>query len=134
MSVSNFLVPYKAKPVRLKPSYREGLRIQYLLRDTGENFVGISTRLEIAPPSVRNVVFGRRRSARVEAEIARLLGKTGWNEVVLEARSAVTGKPVETLRQEQAARIDKKAQERERRSASIARVREHNLNRRRRFG
>jgi Zn-dependent oligopeptidase len=33
----------------------------------------------------------------VEAEIARILGKPGWNEVVLEARSAVTGKPVNEL-------------------------------------
>jgi Zn-dependent oligopeptidase len=33
----------------------------------------------------------------VEAEIARILGKSDWNEVVLEARSAVTGKPVTEL-------------------------------------
>ncbi|MDR2186378.1 MAG: hypothetical protein LBO80_12045 [Treponema sp.] len=53
---------------------------------------------------IADVVFGRRRSARVEAEIARLLGKSGWNEVVLEARSAVTGKSVETIKDELARR------------------------------
>jgi Zn-dependent oligopeptidase len=36
----------------------------------------------------------------VEAEIARILGKNDWNEVVLEARSAVTGKPVNELVEE----------------------------------
>ncbi|MDR2020503.1 MAG: hypothetical protein LBQ14_07040 [Treponema sp.] len=36
----------------------------------------------------------------MEAEIAHLLGKADWNEVVLEARSAVTGKSVETIRDE----------------------------------
>jgi hypothetical protein len=96
----------KAKYLRLKPSYREGLRIQYLLKDANESFVGISFRLKLTPPSVRNVVFGSRRSARVEAEIARILGKADWNEVVLEARSAVTGKPVQAIIEEIQARLE----------------------------
>jgi 5-hydroxyisourate hydrolase-like protein (transthyretin family) len=45
----------------------------------------------------------------VEAEIARILGKAEWNEVVLEARSAVSGKPVDELKKE----IARKFEERE---------------------
>jgi hypothetical protein len=64
------------------------------------SFAGIGRQLGIYPETVLNVVFGRRHSARVEAEIARILGKADWNEVVLEARSAVTGKPVNELVEE----------------------------------
>jgi hypothetical protein len=81
----------------------------------GKSFVSIANLLGLAPPSVRYVIFGRRRSARVEAEIARLLGAADWNEVVLEARSAVTGKPVKAIiqeRQRQLAESDKAALER----------------------
>jgi hypothetical protein len=81
----------------------------------GNSFVSIATQLGLAPPSVRYVVFGRRRSARVEAEIARLLGAADWNVVVLEARSAVTGKSIAAIikeRDRQMAERDKAAMER----------------------
>ncbi|MDR0878956.1 MAG: hypothetical protein LBN21_12985 [Treponema sp.] len=100
----------RSKPRRLKPTSREGLFIQYKLRDSDESFVGISTRLGIASPSVRYVVFGQRHSARVEAEIARILGKPNWNEVVLEARSAVTGKSKEAVIEEMENRIRERNQ------------------------
>jgi hypothetical protein len=57
------------------------------------------------PQVVSGVVFGRRHSARVEAEIARILGKAGWSEVVLEARSAVAGKPIEITLEEERSRL-----------------------------
>jgi hypothetical protein len=98
----------RSKPRRLRPTSQEGLFIQYELKSLKESFVGISTRLGIAPPSVRYVIFGHRRSARIEAEIARILGKPGWNEVVLEARSAVTGKSAEAIIEE----MDRSIQER----------------------
>jgi hypothetical protein len=69
------------------------------------NFVTIGIQTGVSRQSVFNVVFGRRRSARVEAEIARILGKATWNEVVLEARSAVTRKPVEAALEEERARL-----------------------------
>jgi hypothetical protein len=70
------------------------------LRDAGKSFCKIGDSLNIVPQVISAVVFGRRRSARVEAEIARILGKDDWNEVVLEARSAVTGKPINKLVEE----------------------------------
>jgi Zn-dependent oligopeptidase len=50
--------------------------------------------------TVYHVTKGRRRSARIEAEIARILGKNDWNEVVLEARSEVQKKPVAVILRE----------------------------------
>jgi Zn-dependent oligopeptidase len=46
----------------------------------------------------------------VEAEIARILGKPNWNEVVLEARSAVTGKSKEAVIEEMENRIRERNQ------------------------
>ena len=96
----------KERVLRLRPNRQEGLNIQYRLKTRNEKFVEIGIRLGLSFQIVTNVVFGRRRSARVEAEIARILGKPGWNEVVLEARSAVTGKPVPVIVKEIQARLE----------------------------
>jgi hypothetical protein len=82
------------------------LYIQYQMKDAGISLSKIGHSLDIVPQVVFNVVFGHRRSARVEAEIARILGKADWNEVVLEARSAVTGKPVQAVIEEIQARLE----------------------------
>jgi hypothetical protein len=82
------------------------LNIQYQLKTEGERFAGIGIRIGVSRQAVFNVIFGRRRSARVEAEIARILGKADWNEVVLEARAAVTGKPVQAIVEEIQARLE----------------------------
>jgi hypothetical protein len=96
MSIAQIYYPGKKKiPVRLLPSESEGLNIQYRLKAAKYSFTKIGRQLEIVPQVISNVVFGRRRSRRVEAEIARVLGKANWNEVVLEARSAITGKSVQ---------------------------------------
>jgi len=94
---------HKKKPARFRPTLREGLRIQYCLKVVGKRFAAIGTGLKVSPQVVANVVFGRRHSARIEAEIARLLGKQGWDEVVLEARSEVQGKPIEDILREREA-------------------------------
>jgi hypothetical protein len=104
LNLSDNLQTRKEISLRLKPTCREGLNIQYRLKDAGESFSCIKNRMGTSLQIIADVVFGRRRSARVEAEIARLLGKSGWNEVVLEARSAVTGKSVETIKDELARR------------------------------
>jgi hypothetical protein len=97
LSIAKNTPSRKERSLRLRPGHREGLNIQYQLKDKEQNFVGIGSKLGISHQIIANVVFGRRRSARVEAEIARLLGKADWNDVVLEARSAVTGKSVKTI-------------------------------------
>jgi hypothetical protein len=102
LNLSSFPIVSKAKKIRLRPDYHEGLNIQYRLKDSSETFVGIGNRLGVSFQSVSAVTFGRRHSAKIEAEIARILGKVDWNEVVLEARSAVTGKPAKELIREMA--------------------------------
>ena len=72
----------------------------YKIKDSGTSFVEIARALAVRPVNITNVVRGQRRSKRIEAEIARALGKTGWNEVVLEARSEIQKKPVEEILQE----------------------------------
>ena len=87
-------------PIRLRPRHKEGLSIHYQLRSLGSSFTKIASDLSIQAPTVSNVVSGRRRSARIESEIARLLGKADWNEVVLEARSEAQKKPVAVILRE----------------------------------
>jgi hypothetical protein len=84
-------------PDRYRPTHKEGLNIQYKLKVSREGFVSIGKRLGLTKQAVCDVVYGRRRSARIESEIARILGKADWNEVVLEARSEVQKKPVEVI-------------------------------------
>lgn len=88
------------KPIRLRPDPREGLCIQYKLRTAGKKLINVSERIGLHSSGVYHVVSGRRHSARIEAEIARILGKADWNEVVLEARSEVQKKPVEQILRE----------------------------------
>jgi hypothetical protein len=90
----------RKEAVRLRPNRDEGLTIQYHLKRKRFSFVNIGESLKKSPQTVANVVSGRRRSARIEAEIARILGKADWNEVVLEARSEVQKKPVAVIRRE----------------------------------
>jgi hypothetical protein len=82
------------------------LFIQYQLKIKTIGFSDIASKLNVAAPLVFNVVFGRRRSARVEAEITRILGRNDWNEVVLEARAAVSGKSVAVVAAEEKQRIE----------------------------
>lgn len=79
----------KRPEYRFRPTKTEGCRIQYLLKLAGVSYKQIGIRLGVSGELVLNVVTGRRRSRRVEAEIARILGKAEWNDVVIEARLAV---------------------------------------------
>ena len=76
---------------RLKPEKREGLYIQSQLKSIGFSYRRVGSLVSVSGEFVLNVTTGRRRSRRVEAEIARVLGKASWNEVVAEARLAVSG-------------------------------------------
>jgi hypothetical protein len=103
--VSNISDHDKQKIGRLRPSGREGAYIRYALLLKDERLVFIARRLNVSHQFVVNVVLGYRRSARVEAEIVRILEKNDWNEVVMEARSAVSGKSVATLAAEEKRRL-----------------------------
>ena len=82
---------------RLRPIYNEGryIRSQTVLQ--GLSVRKITEKLGVSRSSVHCVIYGRRRSRRIEAEIARILGKSDWNEVVLEARSFIQKKPVAVI-------------------------------------
>ena len=100
MNLAHKHPPRKRETIRYKPCYEEGLYIQFLLKKKKYNHARIGNRLNVTPQIVSNVVIGKRRSARIESEIARILGKESWNDVVLEARSEVQKKPVKVIKQE----------------------------------
>lgn len=74
---------------RLRPVKQESIYIQYSLKKQGVTYVDVAFKTGLSKQIVQNVIYGRRRSRRVEAEIARILGKAEWNDVVIEARLAV---------------------------------------------
>ena len=81
----------KTSGLLLRPTLQDGYCIKCFLKLKGFSLAAIGHRVCIKGETVLNVVCGRRRSSRVEAEIARVLGKASWNEVVAEARLAVSG-------------------------------------------
>ncbi|MCL1812245.1 MAG: hypothetical protein FWG29_01845 [Treponema sp.] len=105
MSLPSLRAAGKPKPpIRIRPNRREGLNIQYKLKDSGFSLRRVARGLGIDSSLISMVLYGCRRSIRVEAEVARLLGRSNWNEVVLEARAATTGKSVKTLQKEYSGR------------------------------
>lgn len=77
--------------ISLRPTKQEGQYIRYQLNRSSFCLAKIGAGLVVGKDTVSKVVCGLRRSRRVEAEIARVLGKASWNEVVAEARLAVSG-------------------------------------------
>jgi len=99
------LTPNKAsgkpkKPTRYRPSPQEGHYIRYKTSLAGTRLATIARNLNTDRSTVSKVVRGLRRSVRIEAEIARILGKADWNEVVLEARSEIQKKPIKVILEE----------------------------------
>lgn len=72
--------------LRIRPTANEGLYIHYLLKQNGLDFAKIASGLNVGRCLVLRVASGRRRSQKVETEIARILGKPSWNDLVIEAR------------------------------------------------
>ncbi|NVP23610.1 hypothetical protein [Treponema phagedenis] len=117
---------------RLRPKTQEEAQyIKYLLKLKGYSCTDVGLPLDITKGTVLNVVSGRRRSRKVEAEIARLLGRSDWNEVVIEARLAVsnpayrpTKKDIDEYKAEVAARFRERAEQKQRIIESLAPMRE----------
>ncbi|MCL2252550.1 MAG: hypothetical protein FWC12_11655 [Treponema sp.] len=109
MSLSPSMVSGKPKPpIRYRPTPQEGQYIRYRLNLTGNNLVDISRKLKLHGTNTRKVIIGLRRSARIESEIAKILGKASWNDVVLEARSEIQKKPVDVIVREMKQKHDAK--------------------------
>lgn len=77
--------------MRLTLRQRDAGYVCYRLRECGFRMSDLSKSLSVSKQAVQQVVCGIGRSRRIEAEIARVLGKASWNEVVAEARLAVSG-------------------------------------------
>ena len=106
MSLSPSKASGKPKtPIRYRPTQQEGKNIRYKLSLAGIKLSAVARTLSADRSTVSKVTRGLRRSARIESEIARILGKESWNDVVLEARSEVQKKPVEVIKQEIEQRI-----------------------------
>ena len=81
-------------PIRYRPSQQEGKYIHYRLNLKRVTLAAIARTLKADRSTVSKVMRGLRRSARIESEIAKILGHSSWNDVVLEARSEIQKKPV----------------------------------------
>ena len=85
-------IPTKKQPCKSnwRPTRQEGLYIQYRLGLHGITLRAIADRYSVSKAAVSAVTAGQCRSRRIEAEIARVLGKESWDDVVIEARLAVS--------------------------------------------
>ena len=98
MSIASLKAPGKPKsPIRYIPTPRESRYIQYRTKDKKKSLADIGRQIGVTRQAVSRVIWGQGSSARIESEIARILGKADWNEVVLEARSEVQKKPVDVV-------------------------------------
>lgn len=84
--------PAKKQPCKSnwRPTYQEGFYIQYRLGLQGMSLQAVADKCSVSGFSVSYVIAGLCRSRRVEAEIARILDKESWDDVVIEARLAVS--------------------------------------------
>lgn len=73
-----------------RPTHQEGLYIQYRLGLQGITLRAVADRYSVSKAAVSAVTAGHSRSRRIEAEVARVLGKESWEDVVIEARLAVS--------------------------------------------
>lgn len=117
--------------IRLRPTKQECFYIHGLLKQKDIPVSFIADSLYVSKSAVYYVVAGRRRSRKVEAEIARVLGRSDWNEVVIEARLAVsnpayrpTQKDIDEYKAEVAARFRERAEQKQRIIESLAPMRE----------
>lgn len=71
----------------ITPRRHEAAWIRYRLDLAGIGLTGIAQSLGLSKQAVSGVVSGRSHSARIEAEIARIIGYPSWNEMLKAVRS-----------------------------------------------
>ena len=109
MSLSLSMASGKPRmPNHIRPTLQEGQYIRYRTNLAGRKLVTIARSLSLDRSTVTKVIRGQRRSARIESEIAKILGKANWNDVVIEARSEIQKKPVEVIVREMKQKHDAK--------------------------
>lgn len=85
--------PFRAKEISqvyifaITPRRHESAWIRYKLELAGSSVTDVAIRAGVTHGSVSQVVSGRSHSARIEAEIARIIGYPSWNEMLKAVRS-----------------------------------------------
>ncbi len=104
---------YKGSQATFSSDKQVGRHIKYVLESKSLSLTDTARELNVSRQMIQHVIYGRRRSRRVEAEIAHILGHAEWNDVVMEARLAVSGvgKPTKSQIQKAKAQAIKERQE-----------------------
>lgn len=71
----------------ITPRRNESAWIRYKLELAGTDVTRVASRLGLSKQAVSGVVSGRSHSARIEAEIARIIGYPSWNAMLKAVRS-----------------------------------------------
>ena len=71
----------------ITPRRNESAWIRYKLELAGTDVTCVASRLGVSQPAVTRVISGRSHSARIEAEIAKIIGYPSWNAMLKAVRS-----------------------------------------------
>ena len=71
----------------ITPKRHESAWIRYKLELAGSSVTDVAIRAGVTHGSVSQVVSGRSHSARIEAEIAKIIGYPSWNAMLKAVRS-----------------------------------------------
>lgn len=71
----------------ITPRPDESAWLRYRLELAESGVATIAGLLRVSKSAVSQVISGKRHSARIEAEIARILGYPGWNEMLKRLRT-----------------------------------------------
>ena len=71
----------------ITPKHHESAWIRYRLDLAGVGLTGIAQSLGLTKQAVSYVISGQRHSARIEAEIANIIGYPSWNAMLKAVRS-----------------------------------------------
>lgn len=86
-------MPFRGKEISqvyifaITPMRHESAWIKYKLELAGTDVTCVASRLGVSQPAVTRVISGHSHSARIEAEIARIIGYPSWNEMLKAVRS-----------------------------------------------
>ena len=71
----------------ITPRRNEAAWIRYKLELAGSSVTDVAIRAGVTHGAVSHVISGRSHSARIEAEIAKIIGYPSWNEMLKAVRS-----------------------------------------------
>lgn len=75
------------KVYAITPRPAESAWLRYKLELAGSSVIDVAIQAGVTHGAVSHVISGRRHSARIESEIARIIGYPSWNEMLKAVRS-----------------------------------------------